>query len=487
MNDKIENKKVILGAKWITASTLLDAIIQLLRVAILARFLTKSDFGIVAICTMVLGLTQVFADLGFSVGLMSRSKVTDKEFSSVFWFQFILFMLLYIFLSCLSPLIANFYNEGSLTSLIPISLLSLLFWGIGKLYDTVIHKNMQYKIMAVRSIVASLLSLIFAYVFCMRGLGIYSLLFSTLLYTAIVNIWNFVAGQRQFKLKFHLSFFEAMPYLKIGIYNMGTRILDYFSNQIDILIIGKAFDMQTLGVYNLTKSLALRVFGILSGINFKITLPILAKVSNNIKDLKNRYGTVVRLNAFICMPAFCMLIIFAKDVLSMFYGEKYVDSALLLQLISIIYMINSIVTTEGILTCATGQTRLDFVWTVVRVILTVSVVWITSSISVIAIVLGQISVAAIGSYFIWKYIVNKITQMSLRSYYKSFAKELLSAVIVIIMMFHLVNQNCFNIDNIALRLVVYFIIFAMLYYIVLMIFDRKMTNNMMKRLLRNNV
>lgn len=485
MSNNNDRQVIIAGTKWITVSTVTDAVVQILRLGILARFLTKEDFGVVAICTMVLGLTQVFADLGFSVGLMSRKNVTGKEFSSVFWVQFILFAVLFFVLSLSAPLIANFYGEESLKILIPVSLLSLPFWGVGKLYDTVIHKDMQYKTMGVRSIIASISSLVFAYIFCILDFGIYSLILSSLLFAVIVNLWNLIAGQKQYKLKLHLNFYEVVPYFKIGVYSMGTRILDYMSSQIDVMIIGKALDMQTLGVYNLAKSLVIRLYGILTSINSKITLPILAKNNDDVDNLKRLYGKVVNITAFICTPALVMLLIFAKDTLTIMYGNQYEEATLLLQIFCIIFILNSIVSTEGILTSATGQTRLDFIWTVVRVILTLGVVWYTSKMSVEAIALGQLIVTLVGFVFIWRYIVYPITKLTFKDFTRFYWREIIAGFIVVMLLGYFIGYNVFAIDNIVSRLIVYVPLFAIAYIGVLYIADKKVLNDILGLLKKN--
>lgn len=80
-------QQAIFGAKWTTISTLTTAVIQVLRLSILARFLDKSDFGIVAILTFVLGLTNTFADLGFSAAIMHKQELSRNEFASLYWIQ----------------------------------------------------------------------------------------------------------------------------------------------------------------------------------------------------------------------------------------------------------------------------------------------------------------------------------------------------------------------------------------------------------------
>ena len=292
-------KNILSGTVWTSIATAIEALSQIIKLAVLARFLTKEDFGVVAICNVILGLVSVFADMGFSVGVMSKKNVTQKEFSSLFWMQMFVVTILYILLSLLSPIVSSLYNTPELTLILPLSLLSLLFYGIGKLYDTVIHKEMLFKTMAIRGIVASVISLIFSIVLCCLNCGVYSLVISAILSSLIVSIWNYAAGQRQYKLLFHFTLNEIKPFLKIGIYRMGTQICDYFSSKIDVLLIGQILGMEILGLYNLSKELVSRVYSIIVTINNKITLPLLASVSETINLIRSYFLKVVNIYMYI--------------------------------------------------------------------------------------------------------------------------------------------------------------------------------------------
>lgn len=452
---------------------MVDACVQVLRLSILARFLSKSDFGIVAIISVILGLTTTFGDLGFSVGIMSKKDITNKEFSSVFWLQLLLFAFLYIVFTILSPFVSKFYSEPLISVLMPVSLLNLFFWGIGKLYDTVLQKNMEFKTLAVRNIIASLLSLILAYIFCLLNFGIYSLILSTLIYTACINIWNFIAGQHKNKLLIHLSFSEVKPFFKIGIYKTGTQILDYFSSKLDVLIIGKVLGMDMLGLYNIAKDLISRLISMVQTINIKISTPILAKIQDDVILLQRYYHKIINICAFVIFPICVATILFSKEIIFVLYGSKYLDAVPLLQLFAVLFMINGITGSEGILVSALGRTDMDFKWTVLRILLVIPIVWIMSNISIRMVIIGQILIALVGFVYIWKNIIYKLIFLKLSNYFKAFYKELISSLLVSGALYFIIYDNIFALENIIYKILLYGIIFIATYAIVLLLVDKK--------------
>lgn len=464
---------VAVGSKWVTVATAIDAVVQILRLAILARFLDKTDFGIVAILSFVLGLTTVFGDMGFSVGIMSRKDISSAEFASVYWAQLSLYAFLFFVMSLCSPIFAAFYNENSIKVLMPISLLNLFFGGIGKLYDTVLQKNMLFKTIALRGIVSSFLALISAYIFCKFGFGIYSLILSTLVSVACNNIWNFIAGQYSVRLSFHFSLREVKPFFKIGIFKTGTQIIDYIANQLDILLVGKIMGLDTLGLYNIAKDFISRGSSMVQNINIKITLPLLAKVSDDIVLLGKYFKESVEMNTFIVIPICVGVILFPKEIILIFYGSKYLSAVNMMQLFALLFIVRSFCSPEGILVTAVGQTDLDFKWTIINLCMSAPVILLMSYVSVDMVIVGQILIGIITVFCIWKLIILKITKLHFKEYVGSFLKEIVSGSMVCVCLYWIIYCNVFNIQNLVIRLCVYVPFFLIVYLAVLYFVDKK--------------
>lgn len=472
MNRSIR-QSVIDGTKWITISTIVDASVQVLRLAILARFLNKSDFGIVAIISVVLGLTTTFGDLGFTIGIMSKKEVTHNEFSSLFWGQFFLFTLLYVILSVVSPLVASFYNEPLIKRLIPISLLSLIFWGVGKLYDTLLQKEMCFKTLAVRSIVSSFIALLSAYIFCVLNFGIYSLILSTLSYTICNNVWNFISGQKYSKLHFHFSLAEVKPFFKIGIFKTGTSIVDYFSSKLDVLIIGRILGMETLGLYNIAKELMTRITSIIQNINSKVSMPALSKVQDDLRQLRNYYCRLTNISIFILIPVCVFVILFPNEIIVVLYGSKYFAAKTVLQLFAALSIVNSIESSEGILTSSLGRADLDFWWTLIRISIYLPVILVTAHISATMVVVGQIIIGVLGFFYVWRYIIFKLIKLGIAEYARSFLRELCSGLIVLASLYFIVGKNVFKLHNSIMIFFVEVSLFFLFYTLVLFLLDKK--------------
>src|SRR5690606_37753066 len=119
-------KKALTGTAWTTGAMVTKVVVQVVRLSILTRLLEKSDFGLVAIVTVVLGFTQLFTDMGVSVALFSRNDLTIKQRSGLYWMSIILAFTMYVLLIAATPLVANFYRMPELGHLLPLMGLDLI-------------------------------------------------------------------------------------------------------------------------------------------------------------------------------------------------------------------------------------------------------------------------------------------------------------------------------------------------------------------------
>lgn len=467
--------QAISGGKWSTISSIISSLSQIIRVVILTRFLEKVDFGIVAIISFVFGFTQVFGDLGFSAVIMSKRDITRNEYNSLYWTQFLIFVSLYLTLSLSSPLVAQFYNEPSISYLMPISLLSLIFIGIGNLYDTILQKQLNFKLLAIRNIASALLSLILAFTLAKFGYGIYSLILSTLFQVFCVNILNFTIGQRSQKLKLHLSIKEIRPLIKIGMYQTFTRILDFFSSKIDVLIIGKLLGSESLGMYDLAKQLVLRAVDLVNTIVSIVMLPIFSLKQDDNNALQRYYRLIIRLLSFICFPIGIALCVFSKQIVLLLYGINYVDISPLVSIFSLLAMFTFFGRIADILAISKGRTELCFHNTIIRVIISPIIILIASLISLEMVAFSQVILGIIIFFVMKKLIVDKIISFSLIEYLNSFSGIGAISILICAIFYPIISNNLFEIKNSFFQIGIYGFFFLTTYILLIFIFLKNQT------------
>lgn len=464
----MDNSSVVRkGVSWTSLSTIVTAVSGILRLAILTRFLEKEDFGVVSIVTLMLGLTQTFSDLGFAAAIMHKQNLSRREFSSLYWVQFIIYTLIFLIISLFSGVISDFYKTPILKQVLPISLLGLIVTGVGRLYGTLLQKNFEFRTIALRNIISAFLSLLLAILLAYLGWGVYSLVLSTLFHMLVDNMWNFIAGQKKIKLQPVLDIKGSIPLIKIGLYQTGSQAIDYMASKIDVVLVGKFLGMEILGVYNLAKELLLKFITLINSIAVNVLTPIFSINQNDKTILGHMYCKMINYLTFITFPIVMLMVVLAKPIILVLYGEQYIEASSLILLLTPWTIEVCIHNPIGGLVVATGRTDLSFYYTLVRIILNTIAVFIAVNFTIQIVAIGQ-SIAAIVIFFLVFYmIIQKCTEISLMSFIKSFYKQGLLCVFLGLLCFYIVDNNILSINDKALsQFVIYGILSSVLCIII---------------------
>lgn len=413
-------KQVVSGVKWTTIGTIVNAAAALLKISILARYLDKSDFGLMALVTFVMGFMNLFNDMGLTSAILHKQLISKKEYASLYWLNIGFSIGLYALLLLLSPVVANFYEESELRLLIPLLGLNLLISAFGRIFKTIESKHLLFKNVTIFEIIAAILSLVLAVYLAINGYGVLALVYSALLQYIVQNMLYFILGVRKYGLLLHYRFKETKPFLKIGVYQVGSQVLNYVNRDIDILLIGKFFSSEILGGYSLARELVRRPVSILGPIINKVGAPTLALYNESVSQLKENFLKLLNIVASISLPLYLMVIIFAKQIVLVLYGRDFVEIKILVQILAINMIFRFIGGTVGNLVTATGKTDLEFKWNLITLFLTPTTVFLASKISITMVAISVSGLSVLLFYPSWKFFASRLINVSFPEYFKAY-------------------------------------------------------------------
>ena len=181
-------KQVVSGVKWTTIGTIVIAVAALLKIAVLARFLDKADFGLMALVTFVMGFMNLFNDMGLTSAILHRQQISRREYASLYWLNMLFSLFLYALLWLVAPVVSGFYEEPELTLLIRLLGLNLMISALGRIYKTIESKHLLFRHITIFEIIAAVISLVFAIYLAINGYGVLSLVYSALLQLSLIHI-----------------------------------------------------------------------------------------------------------------------------------------------------------------------------------------------------------------------------------------------------------------------------------------------------------
>lgn len=413
------NKKIKVGVKWTSIGTLMVTGINLLKISILARFLSKGDFGLVAIVMFVLGFVELFNDLGLTSAVLHKKEISQREYSSLYWFNIGTSVIIFLMVIAVSPLISVIYEEPELRTAIPVIGLNIILTGFGRLHKTIDHKNLLFKRVSLIEITAGVISLALSVILVYKGFKVYSIIYSTVLQYFLMNVLYLYFGLKENGISFHFKMKEVSPFLNIGMYQVGGQVVNYFNKDLDILLIGKLLGSEVLGSYSLAKQLVWRPMQVINPIIIRVATPALSLFQNNLGELKRIYLKLINVVSTINIPLYLFIIIFSPWIVAVLYGNNYENIVLLVRILSIYMMIRAISSPVGSLVVASGRTDMEFYWNIFSLAVTPLFLFIGSKFGVIGAAMGMTLSMIFLFVPFWRILIFRLIKVNFKDYIKA--------------------------------------------------------------------
>lgn len=424
-------KRVFSSIKWNTLAVIVNVLVQVLRISVLARFLDRDDFGMIAIALMVVSFTEIFADLGFTVPLIHKQNISKDEYSSVFWVNNLLALLIFGVLYFAAPVIARIYATPQLVSVIQVLGIIVILNALGKIFQTIKQKELEYKFISLVSIISNIVGFTFMVIFALIGWGIWSLVWGTIIMTGLRQGVYFVTGMQNARIRFHCSLTEIRDFIRIGGYQVGAQILDFIASKIDIIILGKTVGMDNLGTYNLAKELILKCYGLSNSLTRGVMSAAFANIQHDVQALKSTYLKFCRINSWVFVPVFALIFLFSDDVSMLMYGNKW-DS--IYQVLAILAVYGAFIVILGPIASiliSLGRTDLSLWWTLIQAVISAGGILMSGYFGFMAVVYAQIPIAILMFVVSWVFIIRKVMPINFWEYNKNLMVPIFDCSIII--------------------------------------------------------
>ena len=338
------------------------------------------------------------------------------------------------------------------------------FSSLGNQHRTVQQKKLKFGTIAVIEVSCSIFTLALAIVLALNGYGIFSLVYSTLFNVMSSNIlFLFVGLKQDGNIYFHFSVNETIPYLKIGSFSIGTQILDFFSREIDVIIISATLGKDTLGVYSLCKRLVTALYSSITPIYSKVLTPLISSLQNNKKQIHEVFYNAIETICLINFPIFLAVAIGSSSIIYVFYGEQYLEGSLVLAILAVHYGYLSKGNPDGCLQVAYGRTDVGFYWTIFRIIIFSIATYIGALFSVECMAFSIFLAAQVSTPIGWYFSIYLLIHDNFWDYYKISMRPFVIAVLVAVPFYWLFGHMTAFV-YVSLGIVLYFLIYAVITY-----------------------
>lgn len=314
--------------------------IQFLLSIIIARLVLPSDYGMIAMVVIFLSIAQTLIDSGFSTALIQKQDRSDKDYSTVFYFNLVLGLLLYLVLYCGAPWIASFYELPVLTTVTRVIGLNLIFISLSIVYRAKLTILLDFRRQALVSLISVIISGVIGIYFAYKGYGVWALVIQTLLNNFICTFFLWL-----FTPHIALNSFSILSFKQL--FGFGSKLLlagllDSIYMNLYTLVIGKRYDSTALGYYNRTSTIAQFPSNNLAKIVNRALFPIFCQYQKDLKALYSMYNKAVQLTTFCVFPLMTVLLCYSDSLIYILLGDQWMQSAPILKILCLAYIANPI-------------------------------------------------------------------------------------------------------------------------------------------------
>jgi lipopolysaccharide exporter len=346
-----------LAAFWTTA-------IQVGSLLVLARLLSPSDFGVVAMMAVVFGLADMLAQMGIADGIIQHPQsLSTAQLSTLFWTNCALGAAAYLLIQLSIPLLVAVYREPALGRLVPIASIPIAITPLGIHIAAQLRKAFRFRLLAAVDVCKAATGAGIAIVAALLGWGVWALVAGQLSAAAIGVLALLAIGWKERWLpRFTIDFASVRGILTFGAYYFGSNVVNYLNSRIDHLLIGSLLGARELGYYSIAFNLALQVAGRVNQVIGHVAFPVMATLRSDKAQLNRWYLKMLNILATVNAPILLGLAAVAPLFVPLVLGVKWQPAVPLLQVLSALVLLRSAGSAGGTLTYALGRAQVSFHW-----------------------------------------------------------------------------------------------------------------------------
>lgn len=355
MKSKNELKKGV-AINFITKYT--NVIIQIILGAILSRLLTPKEFGVVAIVQVFITFFNMLSEAGIGPAIIQNKELTKEDNSSIFIFTIFLGIIFGGLFFSLGGFISNFYKNFEYIKIVRFLSISILFFTINIVPLALNMKKLKFKTVGIINVLVSVFGGLISITLAYRGFSYYSIIYGSIIRSFLIFLFNMYSSGLKVIMKFKICSIRKV--FNYSAFQFLFNFINYFSRNLDNILIGKYMGNSALGFYDKAYKLMLYPVGNLTGVISPILHPILSRYQNDKKEIYYNYLRITKALALLGIPISVFLYFTSKEIILIMYGKQWVESINIFRILSCTVWIQVILSSSGAIFQAAGNTKMLF-------------------------------------------------------------------------------------------------------------------------------
>lgn len=396
--------------KWNTIDKFLSQVLYAVTGIVLANVVSKAEFGLVGAILVFQAFASLFVDSGFSTALIQRKNPTETDYSTVFWFNLGMSVMLYAVLWLCAPWIDSiFHAEGQLIPLARVMFVTFIINATAIVQMNRLMKQMTVKMIAVSNVIGLVVSGIVGIWLALAGWGAWAIVWQSIVLATVKSAVLWLTSSWVPRMEFSIESLRSIFSVGAGV--MASSFLNTIFMNIYSFIIGAHYNLVQLGNYSQADKWSKMGVMSLSQVFTASFLPILSAKQDEKREFARMLTKINRFTCYVTFFVMGLLLVSSTQIFHVFFDTKW-DSAILMFQLLVVRGIFTVITSQYnnyIISC--GASRKYVYSEIVKDVSTVIAIVVTIPLGVTWLVAGQVF-AGIVYYFYALYLVGKVTEFS---------------------------------------------------------------------------
>lgn len=337
------------------ASQILNLLIRIAFIAILARHIDHSDFGLFAMAIVFMGALDIIASSGFTPAIVSSSSVNQEQLSKVFAYCLIVAIAIACLCVISAPLIARFYNDPRTTLIIILLIPGFILNCLGSVPIALLQREMRFVQLAHLEVLAGLCGSALGIVLALIGCGYWALVAAAIVWPAVSTIGSWLLSG--WLPSWPRRATSVFPMVRFAATFTLNSLVVYAAYNFDKVLLGRAWGASALGVYGRASQLCTMSSSIIGQATAPIALSALSRLKNEPGQLRRYFCDYYMIVNAVTVPISVLLYISAADIVDTLLGEGWSEAHAVLRLLAPTVLILGMMNSIGPLMLATGHER----------------------------------------------------------------------------------------------------------------------------------
>jgi len=320
--------------RWSIGGRLAAQAVSWLSTLLVIRLLQPDDYGLMAMAMSVAALALILNDVGLTSAIVQRPDLTVDDIGGVLGATVLFNGALFVLLFSTAPWIARYYQTSELVGILRVLALQFPIQSFGLIYASLLVRRLDFKTKSLVEAGALLAGSIGTLGLALAGFGVWALVWGNLMTGCVRALGFSLLSPTRYRPRWRLD--RVRPMVGFGGLIVAQRVVWWLYSQLDVVLLGRLYQAETVGTYAVARQLATLPQQKLGGALNQVTLASLARVQHDAARVRGYLAQAIRMLAFVTVPVFAAISALAPEAVAVLLGDRWLEAADPIRILSLI-------------------------------------------------------------------------------------------------------------------------------------------------------